>query len=141
MNQWDMVRQSFGRAHDDFFSGQSRYNATFYNYSGGSWDSDADEITGETRNSFATDVSVEIVPPGQDSTVDSDGTSFGWSTSIRFPQDEFDDSKIVPLGEDNERPTEVELTNQKDSSTETFELHSYTTEIGSGMIMCRLVEQ
>jgi len=49
-------------------------------------------------------------------------------------------NRLQPLGVDNERPTEVELIDQKDGSDETFELHSYTTEIGSGMIMCRLVD-
>jgi len=49
-------------------------------------------------------------------------------------------TNINTLGVDNERPTQVEITDQKDGTKETFELHSYTTEIGSGMIMCRLVD-
>jgi len=46
--------------------------------------------------------------------------------------------EIKPLGDENERPTEVEIQDQLSGDTETFELHSYTTEIGSGMVMCRL---
>lgn len=139
-DQWDMVRGSFERAHNDLFGNQDRYLADFFNYSSGSYNPDEGEIEGETRSAFASNITVEIVPPGQDSTVENDGTDMSWTTSIRFPDQSFA-SEIVPLGEDNERPTEVEITDQKTDSTELFELHSYTTEIGSGMLMCRLVEQ
>jgi len=117
----------------------TRYTAEFFNYSQGTWDPDADEMTGETRSSIGT-ANVEIVPPAQDSTIDLQGTDISWSTSIRFPEDETITSAFQPLGTENERPTEVEITDQKDGSTETYELHSYTTELGSGMIMCRLQE-
>lgn len=139
MSKWDQVRSSYSRAHNDLFE-TSRYDAEFFNYSSGSYDPNTGEMSGQTRSSIGT-VNVEIVPPGQDTTVDVDGTSFGWTTSIRFPEDKSIVGSLTPLGEDSERPTEVELTDQEDGSTERFELHSYTTEIGSGMIMCRLIEQ
>lgn len=139
MSHWDQVRNSFSRAHGDLFQG-SRYQAEFFNYSGGSWDPDADEFTGESRSSLGTE-NVEIVPPAQDSSVRVSGTSFSWDTSIRFPEEDSVVGSLKPLGEDADRPTEVEITDQEDGSTELFELHSYTTELGSGMLMCRLVEQ
>jgi len=132
-------RRAFDRVHDDLFSGD-RYQAEFFNYSGGSYDPNEGEITGESRSQIGQE-KVEIVPPGQDSSVDVDGTSFSWTTSIRLPESDSIVGNFKPLGEDNERPTEVEITDQEDSSTDTFELHSYTTELGSGMVMARLVEQ
>jgi len=135
-SKWDRVRDSFDRAHSDLFD--SRYAAEFINYNSDSWDPDADEMT-ETKTSLGT-ANVEIVPPAQDSTIDLQGNDFSWSTSIRFPEDESITSGFKPAGTENEHMTEVEITDQKDGSTETYELHSYTTEIGSGMIMCRLQE-
>lgn len=140
MSKWTRVRSNFDRAHSDLFGSQSRYNADFYNYSTGSYDPDEGEMTSQNRSSFATNITVEIVPPGQDSTVETSGTDFSWTTSIRFPDQSFV-SNIVPLGQDAEKPTEVEITDLKTDSMETFELHSYTTEVGSDMILCRLVEQ
>jgi len=135
----DRVRASFARAHNDLFSG-TRYEATFYDYTTGSYDPDTGGKTGETRQELGTE-NVEIVPPGQDTTIENDGTSFSWTTSIRFPESQSIVGQLTPLGEDSERPTEVELTDQQSGETEVFELHSYTTEIGSGLIMCRLAEQ
>jgi len=137
MSKWNDFRSTVGRIHDDLFD--SRFSAEFFNYSAGTWDPDNDEMTGETRSSIGT-ANAEIVPPAQDSTIDLQGTDIDWSTSIRFPEDESITSSFKPLGVDNERPTEVEITDHKDDSTTTFELHSYTTEIGSGLIMCRLVD-
>jgi len=139
MNHWDQVRTSFERGHSDLFE-QDRYLAEFYNYMGGSWDPDADEFTGESRESIGT-ANIEIVPPGMDATVENDGTSLSWDTSIRFPEDESITSEFIPLGENSDRPTEVEIQDTKTNSTELYELHGYTTELGSGFIMCRLVEQ
>jgi len=45
------------------------------------------------------------------------------------------------LGEDNERPTLVDISDPKDDETDRYELHGYSYEKGSGMLMCRLVEQ
>lgn len=139
MTEWNRVRRSFDRAHYSLFSG-SRYTAEFFNYSQGTWDPDNDEFTGENRNSIGT-AQIEIVPPAQDSTIEVDGTSLDWTTSIRLPEDETLVSSFVPLGEESERPTEVEIQDTKTDSTELYELHGYTTELGSGFIMCRLVEQ
>ena len=138
MSKWNLVKSSFHRKHDDLFSGE-RYVATFYNYDGGSWDYEADNVTGETRSELGT-ASVEIVPPAQDSTVDLDGTDLDFTTSIRFPESEVVTDGVDPLGED-ERPTEVEIQDTKTDSVELYELHGYTTELGSGFIMCRLIEQ
>jgi len=140
-SKWDSVRTSFNRGHTEFF-GDGRYTVEFYN-----WNQPADaynpqtgEIDNGTRDSIGTST-VEIVPPAQDSTIDVEsGNDVEWSTSIRFPESDAVTSEFQPLGTENERPTEVELTDHKDDSTEVFELHSYTTEIGSGMIMCRLQE-
>jgi len=139
MSKWDMVRDSFERAHADLFDG-ARYEAEFYNYTQGQADFQNDEVL-HTRDSdpFATE-DVEIVPPAQDSTVELEGTSFGWSTSIRLPESDAAVSEFKPYGEDNQKPTEVEITDQKDDSTEVYQLQSYTTELGSGMIMIRLTE-
>jgi len=204
MSQWDRVRSSFNRAHTDLFE-QTRYSAEFYNYTGGSYNPDSGDREGESRNNIGS-ATVEVVPPAQDSTVDNDGTSFSWTTSIRLPNsgdgsltvengetytidigetEEYETVTVdsggvlvvngkllthtltnngtvdnngtiialdgspgdtlpadfVPLGVDNDKPTEVEIQDQSTGEKEVFELHSYTTEIGSGMVMARLVEQ
>jgi len=137
MSKWDRFRGSVERVHEDLF--ESEFTATFYNYSGGSYDPNEGKITGESRTQVGTE-NVEIVPPAIDSTVRVDGTSFSWDTSIRFPETDAIISELVPLGEDNERPTEVELSEPVDG-TDTFELQGYSFEKGSGMIMARLTEQ
>jgi len=136
MNQLDRARQRLSRVHDELFAGE-RQKAEFFDYDAGTWNPDTDEITGQGRTSIGT-VTVEIVPPTQDTSVDVQGTDISWSTSIRFPEDKDVVGSLTTLGVENERPTEVEITDQQDGTTETFELHSYTTELGSGMIMCRL---
>jgi len=142
MTKYDKVRETFTRAHNNLFGG-SRYEATFFNYpdpGDGDYDPDTGEISEGSRSSFGTE-NIEIVSPSQDSSVDVDGTNFSWDTSIRFPQTDGIVGSLTTLGEDNKRPTEVEITDQEDNSTVAYELHSYTTEIGSGFIMARLVEQ
>jgi hypothetical protein len=47
----------------------------------------------------------------------------------------------VPLGDDNQQPTVVKITDPEDNGTDEFELHGYSYEKGSGMLMCRLVEK
>lgn len=138
MNKWDTTRGTLDRIHGDLFEG-GRYSATFYNYGSGAYNPDTGEMEGETRT-LVDSIQVELVPPGQDSTVESDGTSFNWSTSIRFPEAGGVVGSLTPLGVDSERPTEVLVTDQQDDTTTSFELHSYTTEVGSGMVMCRLAE-
>jgi len=83
MNQLDRARQRLSRVHDELFPGEQQ-QAEFFNHTGGSWNPEADEITAESRTSIGT-ITVEIVPPAIDSTVQIDGTSFSWDTSIRFP--------------------------------------------------------
>lgn len=134
----DTHRRAFRRAHDDLFSGDT-YNAEFFNYSGGTWDPDADEITGESRSSIGTK-QVEIVPPAMDTTVDVDGTSFSWDTSIRLESDTSLVANFKPLGDDSDRPTEVEVDEGIENGTTKYQLHGYKEERGSGMVMCRLVE-
>lgn len=129
----------FDRKHTDLF-GDNVYDATFYNYSGGSYDPDEGQITGESRSSFAT-IQVEYVTPGMDTSVDVDGNSFSWDSSIRFPQDEISQDDLTPLDEDSERPTEVELSDPQESDATLYELHGYTIEQGSAFYMCRLIEQ
>lgn len=136
MSKWNQVRSSLGRAHDDLFD--SDYTATFHNHTGGTYDSG--EITGETRDQIGQ-TSVELVPPAMDTTVDTEGTSFSWDTSIRFPDSVGFLGKLTPLGEDSEKPTEVEVSDPVGSDATVYELHGYSTERGSGMIMARLVEQ
>jgi hypothetical protein len=138
-SKWDSVRNSFYRAHDDFFV-DSQYQATFYNWSTGTYDPDEGDITGQSRSSIGS-AQIEIVPPAQDTTVRDDGTSFSFDTSIRLPEDEDFIGDLIPFGEDNERPTEVEIENTKKDAVDNYELQGYTTELGSGFIMCRLVEQ
>lgn len=138
-SQNDMLRGTLDRVHGDLYSG-NRYSGEFYNYNGGTWNPDEDEVTGETRDLVGS-TNVELVPPGMDSTIETDGTSTSWTTSIRFPEDESVAGSLVPLGVDGEKPTEVELTDQQSGSMTVFELHSYTQEVGSGMLLCRLEEQ
>jgi len=193
-------RQTAARYHDDLFD--SDFSATFFDYDGGAYDPDKGKITGETRSKLIS-LTVEITPPGIDSTVDTDGTNLSFDTSIRFPLSDtsktYDTDTTIasgvtkryssitvqngvtltvngtlltgtatingtikingtlitvgssgvdpfatslrPLGDDNERPTEVEISNPKTGNNDTYELHSYKYEKGSGMVMCRLVEQ
>jgi len=139
MNKHDLTRAAFNRVHGDLFGQEARYVAEFYNYSAGDYNPDTGQLEGETK-SLTGSANVETVPPAQDSTISIErGSDVDWSTSIRFPEQTEITSEFKPLGVDNERPTEVEITDQKTDTTETFELHSYTTEIGSGMIMCRLM--
>jgi len=154
-SKWDRVQESFGRAHADLFSAD--FEAEFINTSLGTRDNATDTFSGEAESSVAT-VEVEIVPPAIDSTVRETGTSFSWDTSIRFPENVEDvegwgfdwgenwgGERLIdvlnPLGEDNQRPTLVEITDMADNDTDRFELHGYSYEKGSGMVMCRLVEQ
>ncbi len=107
-SKWNRVRGSLGRAHDDLFE-DTEYQAEFYNHSGGSYNPDTGQIEGDTRSKIGS-TTVELVPPAMDTTVETDGTSMSWDTSIR-------------------------------SSLTVYELHGYSIERGSGMVMCRLVEQ
>lgn len=137
-NKWDAVAESFERAHNDLFS-QATYTAEFFNYSTGTYDPDTGEIDGQTRSSIGS-IQVEVVPPSMDTSIENEGHSFDWDTSIRFPTED-KPGDLVPLGEDNERPTEVEIEDDEESADVVYELHGYSVEKGSGMVMCRLVEQ
>jgi phage baseplate assembly protein gpV len=198
MSKWDSFRASAERVHDDFFSG-GRYEAEFFNTSQGTRDNRSDTYSGETRQLIGA-LQVEATPQTSDTSVRTEGTSFSWDMTIRFPfggadltvsdsytvlsgeTETYDsvtveagatltieaDAAIVAgsvtnngtidnngtfivfggtlqnvnaLGEDNQKPTEVELADDVTDSTETYELHSYREERGSGMVMCRLVEQ
>jgi hypothetical protein len=135
-NKWDAV--PFERAHEDLFF-QPEYDVTFHNYSGGSYDPDTGRVTGETRSQVGSE-NVEITTPSIDDNIRIDGTSFSWDLTIRFPEEDDIISELVPLGVDNERPTEVEISEPVDG-TDTFELLGYAFEKGSGMIQCKLTEQ
>jgi len=67
-------------------------------------------------------------------TLDNNGTVVTWSDGT------FGET-IRTLGDDNKRPTEVEITDEVGNDTTVYELHGYQEEKGNGMIMCRLVEQ
>jgi hypothetical protein len=136
MSKIDRVRSSFKRAHDDLFD--APFDAEFVNTTQGSYDPNTGEIS-STETSLGT-IAVEIVPPAMDTTVDVDGTSFSWDSSIRFPEDK-QPGDLIPLGEDSREPTQVIITDPEEDNTDAFELHGYSYEKGSGMIMCRLVEQ
>jgi len=137
MSKNDRIRGTFSRLHDSLFDGD--YTAEFINTSQGTRSNLDDSYSGEQQNSLGT-IEVEIVPPSIDSTVRQEGTSFSWDTSIRFPESD-KPGELKPLGEDNERPTIVEITDPEDGGIDGFELHGYKYEKGSGMIMCRLIEQ
>jgi len=137
--KWDSFQSAVERAHDDLFF-SSEYTATFYNRDSGSYDPDSGTMENQSRSELAT-FDVEVVPPAMDTTVDVDGTNFDFTTSIRFPQDRLDTGDIIPLGEDNRRPTEVEISNPQESDEDVYELHGYSYENGSEMLMCRLVER
>jgi len=156
MSKFDRVRGSFERAHDDLFD-STTYDAEFINTTQGTRSNVDDSYSGESTNSLGT-IQVEIVPPAIDSTVRETGTSQSWDTSIRFPLSaeqpagwgtnwgsNWGGATLVdvlkPLGEDNEKPTVVEITDPVDSDVDAYELHGYSYEKGSGMLMCRLVEK
>lgn len=128
------------RLHTDLFAQDSRYSAEFYNYSAGSYNPDTGEVEGETRGTVAT-TNVELVPPRMDTTVDVDGTSFSWDTSARLPEADVPVDEFVPLGVDNQKPTEVEISDPTTGDSDLFELHGYTPERGSGFVMVRLVQK
>jgi hypothetical protein len=138
MSKWDRFQSSVGRAHEDLFFA-SEYSAEFINTSVGSRDNKTDEFTGETETSLGS-IDVEIVPPAMDTTIRETGTSFSWDTSIRFPTED-KPGELVPLGNDNRKPTIVKISDPEDDGTDDYELHGYSYEKGSGMLMCRLVEQ
>ena len=135
--KWDQVRETFERVHDDLFDAD--YEAEFINTSLGTRDNATDSFSGETETSLGT-IAVEIVPPAMDTTVRETGTSFSWDTSIRFPVED-KPGELIPLGEENQQPTEVIITDPEDNGSDEFELHGYSYEKGSGMLMCRLVEK
>jgi len=136
-DKFDRVRGSFERGHDDLFNDE--YQAEFINTSVGTRSNVDDSFSGESKTSLGT-ISVEIVPPAMDTTVRETGTSFSWDISIRFPIDD-KPGELVPLGDDNQQPTVVKITDPEDNGTDEFELHGYLYEKGSGMLMCRLVEK
>jgi len=136
-SKFDMFRAAGKREHTttlEFFT------ATFYNRAGGSYDPDEGRMINQTRNELAS-FDVELVPPAMDTTVSVGGTNLDFTTSIRFPQDRLDTNDLNALGEDNTRPTEVEISNPQESDKDVYELHGYSYENGSEMLMCRLVEQ
>jgi hypothetical protein len=137
MPHWDQVRESFERAHSNLFDAD--YIAEFINTSQGTRDNKTDTFSGETETTIG-EIEVEQVPPAMDTTVRETGTSFSWDTSIRFPEED-KPGELKTLGDDNQRPTLVKLTDTVDGGTDEYELHGYSWEKGSGMIMCRLVEQ
>ena len=105
----------------------------------GTRDNANDTFTGESETSLGT-IQVEIVPPAMYTTAWETGTSSSWATSILFPVDD-KPGELKPLGEDNEKPTVVEITDPEDSGIDEYELHGYSYEKGRGMLMCRLVEK
>ena len=136
MSQWDSVRRTFERAHSDLFE-STLYDAEFFSYTDGTYDSG--EITGKTRESVGT-ANVELVPPATDTTIDIEGTDLSFSTSIRAPKDDLPLSDIDFPGDDVKTPSEIEIADTVDSSTETYQAHAYSEEKGSGMVMIRLEE-
>lgn len=137
-SKWDRTRGTFSRLHDDLYNSVP-FDAEFINTSQGTRDNLTDSYSGETTTSLGT-IQVEIVPPAMDTTVRAEGTSFSWDTSIRFPESD-KPGELKPLGEDNEQPTVVKITDPEDGGIDEYELHGYTYEKGSGMLMCRLVEK
>lgn len=138
-NKWERTKETFSRAHSDLFD----TTAEFFNYDSpgdGDYDPDTGKINYSGRSSEAT-VDCEIVPPTIDSTVETDGTSLSFDTSIRFPDSESITTTFKPIGDGFERPTEVEIADPHTGSDTVYELHGYSYEKNSGMIMCRLVEQ
>jgi hypothetical protein len=139
MKQQDRFRQAAERAHNRAYD-TDEYFAEFFNYSEGSYDPDTGQMVNQSRSKFG-DAQVELVAPAMDTTVRAEGTSFSFDTSIRLPEDKAIVGQLTPLGEDAEQPTEVEVTDTQAAETVTYELHGYSIEYASGMIMCRLVEE
>jgi len=135
-DKWDSVQNAFKRTHRDLFSGAG-YSVEFFSYTNGTYDSG--EITGKTRESVGT-AQVEIVPPESDTTIDIEGTNLSFSTSIRLPLEDAPLADIDWPGEDVKKPSEVEISDSVDNSTEVYQANGYSEEQGSGFVMIRLEE-
>lgn len=135
-NKNERIRETFERVHDDLFD-DATYTAEFFSYSAGTYDSGTQ--TGRTRESQGS-TNCEIVPPASDSTIRRSGTDLSFSTSIRIPLDRTLISNLDWPGEDVKKPSEVEITDNIDNSTETYQVSSYSEERGSGFVMIRLEE-
>jgi hypothetical protein len=129
------VRSGFRRAHNDLF--EPNYSAEFFDYTAGTYDSG--DITGQNRESVGTE-NVEIVPPATDTTIDRQGTDLSFSTSIRFPDTDDVISELTFPGDGVDKPGEVEIQDDVAGEVETYQLHAYSGERGSGMLMVRLEE-
>jgi len=127
-SKWDGFRDGLGRIHDDF----EFPTADFSNYT------ETGLEDGQPTGSYSSigSIDVEFVPPAADSTVDTEGTHLGFSTSIRAPEQDFDElsEELVQYGEDNQKPTRVE------ARGETYEVQSVVPEDGSRMSLVRLTE-
>lgn len=135
-DQWGRFRKRLALEQDESLGLPT---GTFYNYSSGTYDPDGGKVTGRSRSQIAQE-KVEYIPPSIDTSVDSDGTSVSWDTSIRFPDSDGVVGQLVTLGEDSEKPTEVEVADPEESDPTVYQLHGYSVEQASGMLMCRLVE-
>lgn len=126
-SKWNMVQRSFERGHRDF----EFPTATFYNYSE-TYNNATDDWNTTTTTVGTT--SVELVPPSADSTVEDDGTSVEFSTSIRLPSSDSILDSLVFYGVDGEKASQVEILGTR------YICQSKRPEHGSGFSLIRLVE-
>lgn len=126
--KWGRFQGALDRLHQDF----EFPTATFSNWT------TTGITSGQPDGSYSDigTIDVEFVPPAVDSTVDTEGTHLGFSTSIRVPQNDLVElsASIVDYGEDNERPTRVSVEN------ELYEIQAQVPEHGSDMYLLRLTE-
>lgn len=128
MSKWQSFQNSVERLHDDF----EFPTCTFSNYT------QAGIEDGQPTGSYSEigSLECEFVPPAADSTVDTEGTHLGFSTSIRVPADDLAelDESLVDYGDDGEKPTRVDV------EGETYEVQAVVPEHGSDMRLLRLTE-
>jgi len=128
MSKWDDFRGTLDRIHEDF----EFPTVEFQNHT------QTGITNGNVEGSYGSigSVDAEFVPPATDSTVDTEGTHLGFSTSIRVPSNDLQElsDSLDTYGEDNERPTRVI------AESETYEVQAVVPETGSDMSLIRLVE-
>lgn len=138
MDKYSQIQDgAITRAHNDLFQ-QEEYQATFYTYTAGTYDPSTGEVTGATRSELTT-AHVEIVPPEVDTTVDLDGSDVDFTTSLQFPKSLFDVTQLDYLGSEK-TPSEVEVGDDVEGDTTTYQVQGYHEKRGSGLVLLRVVE-
>lgn len=130
-DQWDRFQASVEQMHRDF--GFTDCQFLNFNETG----VDKGQPTGDYQP-IGT-IPCEFVPPSADSTVDTEGTHLGFTTSVNALEVDLAtlDEAIDPYGEDSQKPTRV----VPDVDFEvTYEVQAPIVHVGSGIRKLRLTE-